>query len=224
MAFRGLTVLAVWALTLWLARRCPPPLALCTAGLLLAIEPFSRYGQEARPYAFVLAAAVACTILWTRLIRDGRRRWALLYALAVVAVAAAHLLAASLVLAHLVAAAVSAGRETRRAAVLRTAGAAALGLLVVSPFALAAARHGQGTRPKLPMTPAQLPGAVGRRSAITACLPWSSGSGWPSLPVRSSMRPGRELTPTSSWPGLPSHGPWCRWLSYFPPRCCGRTF
>ena len=158
----AVTVLAAWALTLWLARRCPPPLALCTAGLLLALEPLSRYGQEARPYAFVLAAAVAGTILWSRLIRDGRRRWVLLYALAVAAIAAAHVLAASLVCAHLVAAAVTAGRENRRAAVLRTAGAAVLGLLVVSPLVLAAALNGQGTRPRLPMTPAQLPGAVGQ--------------------------------------------------------------
>ena len=142
----AVTVLAAWALTLWLARRCPPELAISTGALLLATGSFSRYAQEARPYAFVLAAAVACTILWTRLIRDRRRRWVVLYALALVSLVAANLLAASLVLAHLVAAAVTSSRGNRRSGVLRTSGAAALGLLVVSPIAVTAALHGQGPR------------------------------------------------------------------------------
>src|SRR3712207_5470132 len=107
----AVTVLAVWALTLWLARRCPPELAIATGALLLAIGAFSRYAQEARPYAFVLAAAVAATIVWSRLSHDRRRRWIACYAAAVVALVAAHLLAASLVLAHLVAATVTTGRE-----------------------------------------------------------------------------------------------------------------
>ena len=153
------TVLAVWALTFWLLRRCPPDF-ICTGALLLAIGSFSRYGQESRPYAFVLAAAVACTVLWTRLIHDQSRRWVALYALAVVALVAAHLLAATLVIAHLVAAAVTASRKDRRSAVLRTAGAATLGLLVVSPFALAASLNGQGTRPKLAVTPTEVPHLV----------------------------------------------------------------
>ena len=142
----AVTVLAAWALTLWLARRCPPELAISTGALLLATGSFSRYAQEARPYAFVLAAAVACTILWTRLIRDRRRRWVVLYALALASLIAAHLLAASLVLAHLVAAAVTSSRENRRSVVLRTSGAAALGLLVVSPIAVTAALQGYGPR------------------------------------------------------------------------------
>jgi uncharacterized membrane protein len=142
----AVTVLATWALTLWLVRRCPPELAIITGALLLATGSFSRYAQEARPYAFVLAAAVVCTILWTRLIRDRRRRWVVLYALALTSLIAAHLLAASLVLAHLVAAAVTSNRENRRSVVLRTSAAAALGLLVVSPIAMTAALHGQGPR------------------------------------------------------------------------------
>ena len=138
------TVLAAWALTLWLARRCPPELAIGTGALLLATGSFSRYAQEARPYAFVLAAAVASTILWTRLIRDRRRRWVALYALAVALLVAAHLLAASLVLAHLVAAAVTSSKGDRRSVPFRTSGAAALGLLVVSPIAATAALRGRG--------------------------------------------------------------------------------
>ena len=138
------TVLAAWALTLWLARRCPPGLALSTAALLLVTVSFSRYAQEARPYAFVLAAAVAATILWTRLIRDGRRRWVVLYALALASLVAAHVLAGSLVVAHLIAAFVTSDRQDRRSVVLRTSGAAALGLVLVSPFAVTAALQGQG--------------------------------------------------------------------------------
>ena len=150
------TVLAVWALTLWLARRCPPQLAISSAALLLATGWFSRYAQEARPYAFVLAAAVASTILWTRLIRDRRWRWVLLYALAVVLLVAANLLAASLVFAHVVAAAVTSSKSNRRSAVLRTSAAAALGLLVASPIAVTAALHGRGPRLVVPL-PAQVP-------------------------------------------------------------------
>jgi hypothetical protein len=144
----AVTVLATWALTLWLARRCPPELAISTGALLLGAGLFSRYAQEARPYAFALAAAVACTILWTRLIRDRRRRWVVLYALAVASLVAAHLLAAGLVFAHVVAAAATSSRGNRRSIVLRTSGAAALGLLVVSPIAVTAALQGQGPRLK----------------------------------------------------------------------------
>lgn len=140
----AVTVLAAWALTLWLARRSPPGLAISTAALLLATVSFSRYAQEARPYAFVLAAAVAATILWARLIRDRRRRWVVLYALALASLVAAHLLAGSLVVAHLIAAFVTSDRQNRRSVVLRTSGAAALGLVLVSPLAVTAALRGQG--------------------------------------------------------------------------------
>jgi hypothetical protein len=148
--FRGpsvaVTVLAAWALTLWLARRCPAPLVVSTAVLLVAAVPFSRYGQEARPYALVLAAAVVCTILWTRLVRDPRRRWIALYALSVAALVSAHLLAATLVMAHLVAAPLCASVGKRRSVTVRTAVAAALGLILVSPYAVLASLNGAGPR------------------------------------------------------------------------------
>ena len=142
----AVSVLAVWALTLWLARRCSPELAISAGVLLLATASFSRYAQEARPYAFVVAAAVAATILWTRMVRDPRRRWVLLYAVAVAVLVAAHLLAATLVVAHLVAATVTSTREHRRSVVLRTATSAALGFLLAAPLAVPAARYGQGPR------------------------------------------------------------------------------
>ena len=87
---------------------------------------------------------MAATILWTRLIRDRRRRWVVLYALALASLVAAHVLAGSLVVAHLIAAFVTSERQDRRSVVLRTSGAAALGLVLVSPFAVTAALQGQG--------------------------------------------------------------------------------
>ncbi len=183
------TVLAVWALTLWLARRCPPQLAISSAALLLATGWFSRYAQEARPYAFVLAAAVASTILWTRLIRDRRWRWVLLYALAVVLLVAANLLAASLVFAHVVAAAVTSSKANRRSAVLRTSAAAALGLLVASPIAVTTALHGRGPRLDRSVAGAGAPrsrrcthcgGRARSRSrrgvGAAVCVAWAAGS------------------------------------------------
>ena len=169
------TVLAVWALTFWLLRRCPPELAICTGALLfLAIGSFSRYGQEARPYAFVLAAAVACTVLWTRLIRDQSRRWVALYALAVVALVAAHLLAATLVIAHLVAAAVSTSRKDRRSAVLRDGGRGdpwSPGGVTVRSSGLAQRTR---DRPKLAVTPTEVPHlvvqAVTEKSLVTLAV------------------------------------------------------
>ena len=144
----AVTVLAMWALTLWLARRCPPALAVSTAALLLATASFSRYAQEARPYAFVLAGAVVATILWTRLSRDKRRRWVVLYALALALLVAAHLFAASLVFAHLVAAVLTSDRPSRRSVLWRTSIAAALGMLLVSPLAATVVLRGKG--PRLP--------------------------------------------------------------------------
>ena len=165
----AVTVLAMWALTLWLVRRCPPALAVSTATVLLATASFSRYAQEARPYAFALAAAVAATIVWTRLSRDGRHRWVVLYALILASLVAAHLFAASLVFAHLVAAVVTTDRANRRSVLLRTSIAAALGLLLATPIAVMAALHGQG--PRVPgALPTSLPPALVDRLTLGGIL------------------------------------------------------
>jgi mannosyltransferase len=207
----AVTVLGAWALTLWLARRCPPELAISTAALLLATGSFSRYAQEARPYAFVLAAAVACTILWTRLIRDESRRWVVLHALAVASLIAAHLLAASLVFAHLVAAAITSTKENRRSVVLRTSVAAALGLLLVSPISITAALHGQGPRLTASL-PAYVPPVL--VDALTEAGVLAVGLGLVSaLAVCVALAFARGI---SSSPGLPWPGRWSRWWSCFP--------
>lgn len=149
------TVLAVWALTLWLARRGSPSLAVSAGVLLLATSSLSRYAQEARPYTLVLMLAVVATILWTKLVRDPRHRWVVLYALALAALITAHLLAGSLLLAHLLAAVASSDQGARWPAARRTAAAGALGVIVASPLAVNAAVRGQG-----PTRPGPLPGQV----------------------------------------------------------------
>lgn len=74
-----------------------------TAGMLFAALPaVSRYGQEARPYAFAIAAAVLATLLLLRALDDPTwRRWGL-YALCVTAVGLIHLVAMTVILAHIV--------------------------------------------------------------------------------------------------------------------------
>jgi hypothetical protein len=139
-----LTVIAGWALIAWLSRFSQTRLVLCTGAVLLLIGGLSRYGQEARPYAPVLFAAVVSTILWTQLITDRRRRWIVLYALAVAVTVVLHNLSGGLVAAHLVAAAVAPERGERRSALLRTIAGAVPGLLLALPLAIASARNGLG--------------------------------------------------------------------------------
>jgi hypothetical protein len=61
-------VLAVWVLAAWLSRLAGRGLAAAATGVLLLLPTFTRYGQEARPYAVTLAAAVIATVAWARLI------------------------------------------------------------------------------------------------------------------------------------------------------------
>lgn len=88
-------------LTAALGRRVYSARAGLLAGLVLAIVPtFSRYAQEARPYALVMLLAVLSSwLLLVALDTGGAGRWAL-YSLSLVALGLAHLLALLLVLAH----------------------------------------------------------------------------------------------------------------------------
>ena len=169
-------VLAAWVLGAWLTRAASGALAMAAIGSLLLVPSFSRYGQEARPYAFTMAAAVLATVAWSRLVAytprpvsrpspgrqpgDGRRDVMvplLCYAAAVTALTVAHVLAASLVAAHLALAAVAPGGLGRRRALRRTVAGAGAGLLVALPFAAITWAHGKGPRLNLhQMTPAQL--------------------------------------------------------------------
>jgi hypothetical protein len=138
------TVLATGILVSWLQRAHSSALAAASATVLLLIGGFSRYGQEARPYAAVLLVAVVATVIWTRLIDDPRRRWAVAYAGSLALMIALNSLSALLVPAHLAAAVVATEPGQRRRALLRTVVAAVPGLLLVSPLALAASRNGTG--------------------------------------------------------------------------------
>jgi mannosyltransferase len=152
--------LAVAVLALWLARQAGSLVAVAASGALLLVPSFSRYGQEARPYAVALLCGVLCTVAWSRLVapppapsappsRSGRPasgvRWRVAwYALAVAGLALAHLLAVSLVAAHVVLAALDPGETGRRRALRRTLTGAAAGLLLALPLAGAAWANGRG--------------------------------------------------------------------------------
>lgn len=111
------------------------------AALLLAALPsVSRYGQEARPYAFAMAASCAALLLLLRAVEQPERRlrW-LAYALASSAIAAFHLVAVSSLLAHLFVVLEPAPRwpsAPRRALLRPWLLSAALALVLVAPFAL----------------------------------------------------------------------------------------
>jgi hypothetical protein len=136
-------VLAGWALIAWLARFCPARLVIGTGVVFLLSTGISRYGQEARPYAIVVLAAVIATLSWTVAISHRRRAWVLLYALGVALLTAANPLAGSLVVAHLVAA-LSLERGDRLQPVLRTLAGAALGIGTALPLALVVSDNGGG--------------------------------------------------------------------------------
>jgi mannosyltransferase len=138
------SVLAAWALIAWLGRICPPELVVSTGTILLLSGGFSRYAQEARPYAAILFVAVLSTIAWVRLVHDRSRRWLVAYTVSVVALISLSTLSGALILAHLTAAALACDRGQRRTALLRTAATAAIGLLIASPLAVLTAGHGKG--------------------------------------------------------------------------------
>lgn len=94
-----------------LGRRLFSPGAGLVAGLLFALLPaVSRYGEEARPYAFALAFAVAGALLLLRALEqpDRWRHW-VPYALVVTAIGWSHLVALTVLAAYAVAVVGAAG-------------------------------------------------------------------------------------------------------------------
>jgi hypothetical protein len=165
-------------LTAWLSRRFSPELSLATQAVLLLTAGISRYGQEARPYAFTALFGVLATIAWYRLREAGSRRprSALTYALALGALACMHLLAVTLVFAHLVAAALLGdSRRGRVRDVLWTLGAALLGGVLSAPFTLIGAQNAKGPGTPSPVTAERLGGT------FVQAFTWSApflGVGW----------------------------------------------
>ncbi|MDI1465499.1 glycosyltransferase family 39 protein [Catellatospora sp. KI3] len=119
-----------------LGRRLFSPGTGLVAGLLFAVLPsVSRYGEEARPYAFALAATAGATLLLLRALErpDLVRRW-VPYALTVTLIGWSHLVALTVLGAH--ALAVLATAAPRLTALRRWTAAAVCGGLPVVPLLL----------------------------------------------------------------------------------------
>ncbi|GAB3257103.1 glycosyltransferase family 39 protein [Kineosporia babensis] len=138
------TVLAVWILAAWLSRLTSAHLTVTTSVMLLLISGFSRYGQEARPYALVAFLAVVATVVWHTMTTDSRWRWSVLYAFTVSAMIVMHTLSAPLVGAHLLASVICLSGQGRWPVFWRTAVAGTVGALLASPLALLSSSNGTG--------------------------------------------------------------------------------
>ncbi|WP_330459312.1 glycosyltransferase family 39 protein [Streptomyces sp. NBC_00820] len=116
-----------------LGRRIFAPRTGLLAGLLFAVVPaITRYGQEARPYAFATLFALLATLLLLRVLdRPSLKGWTW-YALAVAATGYGHLVALTVLAGHL-GLVVQARRRGDRIAHYAFAAAALLGLSAVFP-------------------------------------------------------------------------------------------
>lgn len=137
-------VLTSWLLAAWASRLAPARSVTVSSAMFLLCWGFSRYGQEARPYAVVLFLAVVATVVWGALITDRRHRWSAGYALTVGLMISMHTLSAGLVAAHVVAALLCPPPGDRRRAFWTTLGAGAAGALSAAPMVLATTAHGTG--------------------------------------------------------------------------------
>lgn len=86
-----------------LGRRLHSPRAGLLAGLIFAVLPqVSRYAQEGRPYAFVLACAVLASYLLVRAVHEPCRRWLPGYGCAVAAIGLLNMFGLLLLIGHAV--------------------------------------------------------------------------------------------------------------------------
>ncbi|MGI5166803.1 glycosyltransferase family 39 protein [Spirillospora sp. CA-253888] len=137
----ALAVAAAAAGTAVIGRHCAGPLAGLLAGLVFAVNPeVTRFGQEARSYALVMAVAVAATYLLLRGLRGRGRRaawsWTAGYGAALAVLVLLNLYAALLVAAH--GATLLAMRGRARGAWPRWLAASGIVAAALVPFALAA--------------------------------------------------------------------------------------
>ncbi|MFE2284520.1 hypothetical protein ACFXDJ_10130 [Streptomyces sp. NPDC059443] len=157
----------------WLGRLLGGPrLGLC-AGLLLAVLPTaSRYAQEARSFAFVMAVAVLATGALVKVLAGGRARgrWLAAYAVLTALLGWFNVLGLLLPAAHLVTVAL---RRPGRRAVLQVLLAQAAGIAAVIPLLVLASAQSS---------------AVGDAAPVTAGTPFSYFT-W-------LLTPGQDTLPT----------------------------
>jgi mannosyltransferase len=130
------------AATAAIGRRLISPWAGLAAGLLLAILPVtSRYGQEARSYELVVAAAAIASYLLVRVLAaepGARRRWIIGYAVSIAALGVLNIFGLLMIPAHALTVALVCRRDLRDPAARRlVAGwlaAVAAGAVVSSPL------------------------------------------------------------------------------------------
>jgi mannosyltransferase len=125
-----------------IGRRLISPWAGLAAGLLLAMLPVtSRYGQEARSYELVVAAATVASYLLVRVLAAepaARRRWIIGYAVSMVALGVLNIFGLLMIPAHALTVALVCRRNLRDPAARRLVvgwlAAVAVGVVVSSPL------------------------------------------------------------------------------------------
>ncbi|MGW2166852.1 glycosyltransferase family 39 protein [Streptomyces nondiastaticus] len=135
----------------WLGRLLGGPrLGLC-AGLLLAVLPTaSRYAQEARSFAFVMAVAVLATGALVKILSSrARGRWLVCYAVLIALLGWFNLLGMLLLAAHAVTVAL---RRPGRRIVVRLLWAQAAGIAAVVPLLLLASAQSSAVGDAAPIT------------------------------------------------------------------------
>lgn len=154
----------------WVRRRVTLPAGLSVALVFVCMAPFTRYAQEARPYAFAVLFAVIATILWDNAARRPRVGLGSLaaYAGSLILLGLSNALALALVLGHLAGVVLI---RNRWRALVATAVPAVVAMALLTPFLLLARNQRPDRVFKLNWeTATSLVGFPGGSSALTVVL------------------------------------------------------